>query len=259
MSDTTPRDQLAELVAKSPVNDVRQELTDIARWAPLMPATWSDMPVRASRIGDGVHVRMSHAPLPGGMERAVDTWDLSGPLGIHTQIGVRQALGPWVDELRGMGGPRFPIGPVVYLVTNLDWARTHMDPQQWAYMAADVHAVWERVQHLVCPPVERDGTCPECGARIEWVMGSEGRVNIPICPAGHTIRNLFAEQLRRIRNADEQDAPAYATMKEVQQLFPTLKGGTLRKWVFEEKVRKEGSRYCVNDIATRMASTQPAA
>ena len=245
------------------ISDVRQELEDIAQWAPKLPKSWSDLPIRASRMGDGVHTRISHQPMPGGMERAIDTWDLNGPFGIHTQIGVQQALGPWVDEIRTMREMLIGTDPyresVVYLVTNLDWARTHMDPQQWAYMAADVHAVWERVQHLVCPPVERDGTCPECGARIEWVMGSEGRVNIPICPAGHTIRNLFAEQLRRIRNADEQDAPAYATMKEVQQLFPTLKGGTLRKWVFEEKVRKEGSRYCVNDIATRMASTQPAA
>ena len=245
------------------IDDVRQELEDIAQWAPKLPKSWSDLPIRASRMGDGVHTRISHQPMPGGMERAIDTWDLNGPFGIHTQIGVQQALGPWVDEIRTMREMLIGTDPyresVVYLVTNLDWARTHMDPQQWAYMAADVHAVWERVQHLVCPPVERDGTCPECGARIEWVMGSEGRVDMPICPVGHTIRNLFAQQLRRIRNADEQDAPAYATMKEVQQLFPTLKGGTLRKWVFEEKVRKEGSRYCVNDIATRMASTQPAA
>lgn len=243
----------------STISDVRQDLVNITKWAPKLPASWSDMPVRASHIGDGVHVRMSHAPLPGGMERAVDTWDLNGPLGIHTQIGVRQALGPWADELRGMGGPYAPGSPVTYLQVHLDWARTHMPTVQWDMMAADIHGVWERVQHLVCPAVERDGTCPDCGARIEWVMGSEGRVNMPICPAGHTIRNLFAQQLRRIRNADEQDAPAYATMKEVQQLFPTLKGGTLRKWVFEEKVRKEGNRYCVNDIATRMAKTRPAA
>lgn len=241
------------------IDDVRQDLVSIAKWAPKLPASWTDMPVRASRIGDGVHVRMSHAPLPGGMERLIDDWQAHGVLGIHTQIGVRQALGPWVDELRGMGGPYAPGSPVTYLQAHLDWVRTHMPTVQWDMMAADVHGVWERVQHLVCPPVERDGTCPECGARIEWVMGSEGRVNIPICPAGHTIRNLLAQQLRRIRNADEQDAPAYATMKEVQQLFPTLKGGTLRKWVFEEKVRKEGSCYCVNDIATRIEKTRPAA
>ena len=250
------------------IDEVRQELTDIARWAPLMPATWSDMPVRASRIGDGVHVRMSHTPMPGGLERAIDTWDLNGPLGIHTQVGVRQALGPIVDEiyparelLDATSAPptRNVLDLISYLRDNMPWACEHMGNTWWQMKCADIHAVWERVQHLVCPPVERAGTCPECGARIEWVMGSEGRVNIPICPAGHTIRNLFAQQLQRIRNADEQDAPAYATMKEVQQLFPTLKGGTLRKWVFEEKVRKEGSRYCVNDIATRMASTQPAA
>ena len=235
------------------IDDVRQELVSIATWAPKLPASWSDMPVRASRIGDGVHVRMSHAPMPGGLERAIDTWDLNGALGIHTQVGVRQALGPWVDEMRGMGGPRFPIGPVAYLVTNLDWARTHMDTQQWAYMAADVHAVWERVQHLVCPPVERAGTCPECGARIEWVMGSKGRVNMPICPAGHTIRNLTAQQLQRIRNADQQDAPAYATITEIHTLWPSIKAGTLSAWVKRGHVRKEGDRYCINDIAQRHA------
>ena len=240
------------------IDEVRRELTDIARWAPLMPATWSDMPVRASRIGDGVHVRMSHAPMPGGLERAIDTWDLNGVLGIHTQVGVRQALGPWVDELRGMGGPTTSGSPVTYLQAHLDWARTHMDPQQWAYIVADVHAVWERVQHLVCPPVERAGTCPGCGSRIEWVIGSKGKINMPTCPNPKCKVDLRAglihAQRARIKHADPaHDAPAYADIKRIKLIWPNVKESRLRKWVQRGKIRKEGDQYCVTDIAARLA------
>ena len=244
MTDTTPRDQLAELVAKSPVNDVRQELTDIARWAPLMPATWSDMPVRASRIGDGVHVRMSHAPLPGGMERAVDTWDLSGPLGIHTQIGVRQALGPWVDELRGMGGPRFPIGPVVYLVTNLDWARTHMDPQQWAYMAADVHGVHDRVQSLVCPDREVIGECPDtlCHGIVRANTGRHGVAPTGTCDTCkrefHTDPDQYARDVRAIGQGLTVTPLATVTTAQIQRIWAgEISADLVKKWVKLGKVK----------------------
>ena len=240
------------------IDDVRQELGSIAKWAPKLPASWSDMPVRASRIGDGVHVRMSHAPLPGGMERAVDTWDLNGPLGIHTQIGVRQALGPWVDELRGMGGPYAPGSPVTYLQAHLDWARTHMPTVQWDMMAADIRAVWERVQHLVCPAVEREGTCPGCGSRIEWIIGSEGKINMPICPNPKCKADLRAglihAQRARIKHADpSHDAPAYADIKRIRLIWPNVKESRLRKWVQRGKIRKEGDQYCVTDIAARLA------
>lgn len=244
------------------IDDVRQELVSIAKWAPKLPASWSDMPMRASRMGDGVHVRMSHAPLPGGMERLIDDWQAHGVLGIHTQIGVQQALGPWADELRTMremligADPR--TGTITYLTDHLDWARTHMDHAQWQYMSADIHGVWERVQHLVCPDVERAGTCPGCGSRIEWVIGSEGRVNMPICPNPKCKVDLRAglihAQRARIKHADpSNDAPAYADIKRIKLIWPNVKESRLRKWVQRGKIRKEGDQYCVTDIAARLA------
>lgn len=247
------------------LDTARRELQELAKWAPLLPRSWSDLPVRASRTGDGIHVHLSHAPMPGGMERAIDTWDQNGALGIHTQIGVRQALGPWADEIRGMRealtGTHDPhdIEPWTYLHTHLDWAHQHTAVDQWAYMAADIHSAHDRVQHLVHPDRLHEGTCPTCGARIEWVLGDQGRINIPICPNHHHIDNLTGATLRRLRAADQADAPAYATLAEIQVLFPKLKAARLRKWVERSKVRKEGTRYCINDIATRLTESETAA
>ena len=244
------------------IDDVRQELGNIAKWAPKLPASWSDMPVRASRIGDGVHVRMSHAPLPGGMERAVDTWDLNGPLGIHTQVGIRQALGPWQDELRGMGGPAMLGSPVAYLVAHLDWARAHMPAVQWDMMGADIRAVWERVQHLVCPDKERSGTCPECGARIEWVMGSEGRVNIPLCPNRCKVdmrAGLVHAQRHRLAHADDAPDDAVVTLDEARRIWPKLNANTIRSYIHRHQLERVGEkppRYRVRDLA-RLIDSQP--
>lgn len=246
----------------STIDDVQSWLRELARWTPLLPATWSDTPMRASRTGDGIHVRLSHAQMPGGMERAIDTWDLNGKFGIHTQIGVQQALGPWADELRTLRdmliGPDPHTGTIPYLLDHLDWAAQHMDHTQWELMCADIHGVHDRVQGIVWPDRERAGTCPGCGARLEWVMGDKGKINTPICPNRCRVdlrAGLPHAQRARIKRADpDHDAPAYATIEEVKTLFPEVKGGTLRKWVFEGKVRKEGSRYCINDIATRASS-----
>jgi hypothetical protein len=248
------------------IQTVRRELAELAEWTPLLPATPSDAArVRGAGMGSAnFGPKRSASPAPGNVDRYIDTWLDNGPLGIHTQCGVHQAFGHWVDEIREwrastIGPERLIPGDIPYLLAHLDWAQDHMPHAQWDFLAADIAGVHGRVQHLVHPDRLHEGTCPTCGARIEWILGDHGKINLPICPNHHTIDNLDAATLRRLRAADQDDAPAYATMKEVQQLFPTLKGGTLRKWVFEEKVRKEGSRYCVNDIATRMASTQPAA
>ena len=225
------------------IDDVRQELGSIAKWAPKLPASWSDMPVRASRIGDGVHVRMSHAPLPGGMERAVDTWDLNGPLGIHTQIGVRQALGPWVDELRGMGGPYAPGSPVTYLQAHLDWARTHMDPQQWAYMAADVHAVWERVQHLVCPTKEVITRCPDvkCNGVLRANTGKHGIVDTATCDGCgkefHTDPDQYAHDVRAVGQGLTVNPLAVVTVAQIERLWAgEINADIVKKWVKRGKL-----------------------
>jgi hypothetical protein len=244
------------------IDTARKELQELAQWVTLMPATPSDAArVRGAGMGTGgFGPKRSESPAPGNVDRWIDTWFDNGPLGIHTQCGVWQALGHWADEIRGMRdalvGPDPHAGTIAYIADHIQWAADHMPADQWAFMAADIHGVHDRVQHLVHPDRLHEGTCPTCGARIEWILGDHGKINIPICPNHHRIDNLTGATLRRLRAADETDAPAYATMAEVQVLFPKLKPGTLRKWVFEGKVKKEGSRYQINQITTRYASMQ---
>lgn len=249
------------------LNEARMELEDIARWAPLLPASWSSTPIRSARGADGTtHAHLSYAPLPGGMEHAIDTWDQNGAIGLHTQIGIRQALGPWADELRGLRdalvGTDPPLGPIHYLLAHLDWARDHMATAQWDFMCADIHGVHSRVQQLACPPVEHSGTCPNCGTRLEWVIGSKGKINTPICP-NHDCKvdmraGLIHAQRARLKRADpDTDAPAYAPVSEIRRIWPRVKESTLRKWAQRGKIRKRGDWYCVTDIAPRLASSTP--
>jgi hypothetical protein len=239
------------------IQTVRTQLHELAEWVPDLPRSWSDLPVRASRTGDGIHVRLSHTPMPGGMERAIDTWDQNGPLGIHTQIGVRQALGPWADEIRGMrealldAHDPHDIEPWAYLHQHLDWASQHMASDQWTFMTADISGVHQRVQRLVHPDRLHEGTCPTCGARIEWILGDHGRINMPICPNHHRIDNLTGATLRRLRAADQADAPAWATAAELRSLYPDIRLRTVSEWVRRGHVRTQGSRYCLNDVAPR--------
>jgi len=229
------------------IDDVRQELEDLARWAPLMPATWSDMPVRASRIGDGVHVRMSHAPMPGGLERAIDTWDLNGKLGIHTQVGVRQALGPWVDEIRTMREMLIGTDPyresVAYLVAHLDWARTHMPTVQWDMMAADVRAVWERVQQIVCPTKEVIAPCPDvkCNGVMRANTGKHGIVDTATCDGCgkefHTDPDQYAHDVRAVGQGLTVNPLAVVTVAQIERLWAgEINADTVKKWVKRGKV-----------------------
>lgn len=239
------------------IDDVRQELVSIAKWAPLMPATPSDAArVRGAGMGSGgFGPKRSESPAPGNVDRWIDTWLDNGALGIHTQIGVWQALGHWADEIRGMRdalvGPDPHAGTIAYIADHIQWAADHMPADQWAFMTADIHSVHDRVQHLVHPDRLHEGTCPTCGARIEWVLGDHGRINMPICPNHHRIDNLTGATLRRLRAADQADAPAWATAAELRSLYPDIRLRTVSEWVRRGHVRTQGSRYCLNDVAPR--------
>lgn len=248
------------------IDTARRELQELAEWRPLLPATPSDAAkVRGAGMGSGgFGPKRSESPAPGNVDRYLDTWFDNGALGVHTQCGVHQALGHWVDEIREwrastIGPETFIPGDIPYLLAHLDWAMEHMPGHAWDFMAADIHGVHQRVQHLVHPDRLHEGTCPTCGARIEWILGDQGRVNLPICPNHHHIDNLTSATLRRLRAADQDDAPAWATWDEVHQLFPKLTSARLRKWVQRGHVRKEGTRYSLNQVATRMSSSDNAA
>ncbi len=248
------------------IQTVRRELAELAEWAPMLPATPSDAArVRGAGMGSGgFGPKRSESPAPGNVDRWIDTWHDNGALGIHTQCGVHQALGDIVDEIRTAretldGTDTFIAGDIPYLRVHLPWAFDHMGDTWASLKQADIHAVHQRVQHLAHPDRLHEGTCPTCGARIEWVLGDKGRVNIPICPNHHHIDNLTGATLRRLRAADQDDAPAWATWDEVHQLFPKLTSARLRKWVQRGHVQKEGTRFCLNQVATRMTSDADAA
>lgn len=206
------------------------------------------MPVRASRIGDGVHVRMSHAPMPGGMERAIDTWADNGSLGIHTQIGVQQALGPWADELRTMRtmliGPDPHTGTIPYLTTHLDWAAQHMDPAQWEHMCADIHSVHDRVQGIVWPKKEVIGMCPDvkCRGIVRANTGKHGIADTGTCDTCkrefHTDPDQYAHDVRTIGQGMTVTPLATVTVAQIQRIWAgEISADLVKKWVKLGKIK----------------------
>lgn len=244
------------------LNHTIDQLQDLNLWVRDLPRSWSDLPPKASRMGDGIHVRISHTAMPGGMERAVDTWEQNGALGIHTQVGVQQALGPIADEIRAtraaLIGTDPPQRTIPYLIARLNWAWDHM-PLNWQHdTTADINIVWRRVKHLTRPDRETEGTCPHCGRRLQWVMGSEGRVEMPLCPSGHKVDargGLQRAQRRRLAIADADDKETVVTLQEARKIWPNLNASTIRSLVHRgqlERVGERPSRYRLADINQAM-------
>ena len=224
------------------IDDVRRELEDLAQWAPKLPKSWSDLPIRASRMGDGIHARVSAQPLPGGMERLIDDWQSHGVLGIHTQIGVQQALGPWADELRTMRdmliGPDPHTGTIPYLLAHLDWAAQHMDHSQWEFMCTDIRGVHDRVQHLTCPEKEVIGMCPDiqCHGVVRANTGKHGIADTGTCDTCkrefHTDPDKYAHDVRTIGQGMTVTPLATVTVAQIQRIWAgEISADLVKKWV----------------------------
>lgn len=229
------------------VSEARGWLKDLTTWVPRMPATWSDLPLRASRMGDGVHVRLSRTPMPGGMERAIDTWADNGVLGIHTQIGVQQALGPWADELRTMRdmliGPDPHTGTIPYLLAHLDWAAQHMDHTQWEFMCADIRGVHDRVQGIVWPEKEVIGMCPDiqCHGVVRANTSKHGITDTATCDGCgkdfHTDPDQYAHDVRAVGQRLTVNPLAVVTVAQIERLWAgEINADIVKKWVKRGKL-----------------------
>lgn len=226
------------------VEELRSDLKCIDKWGKRLPRTWSDVPLRASRTGDGIHVQISSQPLPGGMERVIDDWENHGALGIHSQLGIRDALSPWQDELRGMGAPAMPgTGPVDYLTATAQWAIDHMPTVQWDMMAADVHGVWERVQHLVCPTKEVITLCPDvmCNGILRANTGKHGIVDTATCDGCgkefHTDPDQYAHDVRAVGQGLTVNPLAVVTVAQIERLWAgEINADIVKKWVKRGKL-----------------------
>lgn len=232
------------------IQTVRTKLHELAEWVLDLPRSWSDLPVRASRTGDGIHVRLSHTPMPGGMERAIDTWDQNGPLGIHTQIGVRQALGPWADEIRGMrealldAHDPYDIEPWTYLHQHLDWASQHMASDQWTFMTADIGGVHQRVQRLVAPEMETVGECPRpgCHGIVRAKTGDHGihsRARCDTCKAEYsTDEDEYGRDVRDVGRALTVPQLTTVTTAQIEKIWAReITADHVKKWVKRGKLR----------------------
>lgn len=212
------------------IDDVRQELEDLAAWrSGLSDAVDTILGVSSPRLSTDGRGSGTGMALPFHLDRAVDEPDLGGA-GVRTEAGLLDLLGSWARSIAHDRGETVKGSPLTYLHTTLQWAQSHAD---WDGLAGDVHDAWVAVGRIVGHAPVPLAQCPRCGGKVTTDPTEYG---IPQWGACEDCQTWYAslEDVARTR-ADERRSVAvkdtiYVTTPAALRLWPELDRGTIRDW-----------------------------
>lgn len=247
------------------IDDVRQELEDLAAWrSGLSDAVDTILGVSSPRLSTDGRGSSSGMALPFHLDRAVDEPDLGGA-GVRTEAGLLDLVGSWARSIAHDRGEHVKGSPLTYLHTTLAWAQQHAD---WYGLAGDVHDAWVAVGRIVGhgDQVIADCPVPKCGGKIvadhrdENGISDFGHCNICDIPV-HTDRDGFGEDALRIARDPNVHPLASVTLAEALRVWPELTRDDIRNWTRHHKLAPilridgEASRYplhVVNKLALEL-------
>lgn len=228
------------------------ELSDIARWLPLLTARSTIVyGVRSARLTPsrcGVH-----DGLPFGLDRRIDQTDDGWP-GIRTHVGTLEIIASYAAAIASERGTYTTTSPIADLQRDIPWAAEHY-PDVDAVLD-EIHRIHHHIASLTGHAPTLVGTC-ECGGRIYRYPTRRGLTDQSWC---NTCDRLYLTQgeAARVRLQHVTSLDVYVSRQDLKIIWPALTDGRLDMWVQRGIIEARPGRpktYPLALVNTRMSAT----
>lgn len=191
-----------------------------------------------------------------GADQWIELW--ASRLAWALDTATAKADGPWLlktlhehPDLHPLPDPKtFEDNPELQ-----QWAETFL--YEWDQFTQELTRLWWRLATLTGNAPKRRGLCPKC--RTGWLTSQPGtkgfsdeatcsnpKCRICVDYSKEEIATSFRAAMRTVEEDDDQ----WVSSQQARVVWPALPASTLRRWVHEGKVRKQGSLYSLADINT---------
>lgn len=246
----------------STIDDVRQELEDLAAWrSGLSDAVDTILGVSSPRLSTDGRGTSNGLALPFHLDRAVDEPDLGGA-GVRTEAGLLDLVGSWARSIAHDRGETVKGSPLTYLHTTLAWAQQHAD---WDGLAGDIHDAWVAVGRIVGhgDQVIADCPVPGCGGKIRASRRDKRGIEefgwCDTCETQfHTSEEAFKEDVRRVGRDSACSPHVAVTIAQVGKLWTgEITADNIKKWVkWGKLIRCESTPATYNLRAINQLGTE---
>ena len=242
---TKPPTRLEALTWLQQIMQQKWELPDAMADLVGMHGSW--------QIG-GVHGSLAEdTPMPHGLDAAFDDVDSLGAPGIRTPDGVAEMLESLAIRASYLVAEKPASYPGPWLKIKLendlyDWEAW----DEWEDFCEELSQTRNIVARLSGHGSQTISLCPQCGGKITARMTENGREDTGKCADCTAEYDLWAsdwdEQLIAKLRSPHVGSDVSVTMRQLKAIWPQLRAGTIRNWVYRGQVKKVGDTYRLADI-----------